>query len=202
MEIQLQELIDKIRKDGVEAAEVQAEAILNAAKAEAQKMIADAQTAADKIVTDAKNENIRMVKSSEDAIRQAGRNLLISFRESVARELKAIVGESVAAAYSSQSLEQIIINVVESWASAPETENLTVILNGDDLERLEKTLLASLKERMQKGITLKANDNFDGGFRIVVGDGTVYYDYSTQAVVEMLSNYLSPKVAQLMKEAE
>ncbi|MBR7100374.1 MAG: V-type ATP synthase subunit E [Clostridia bacterium] len=202
MEIQLQELIDKIRKDGVEAAEVQAEAILNAAKAEAQKMIADAQTAADKIVTDAKNENIRMVKSSEDAIRQAGRNLLISFRESVARELKAIVGESVAAAYSSQSLEQIIINVVERWASAPETENLTVILNGDDLERLEKTLLASLKERMQKGITLKANDNFDGGFRIVVGDGTVYYDYSTQAVVEMLSNYLSPKVAQLMKEAE
>ena len=202
MEIQLQELIDKIRKDGVEAAEVQAEAILNAAKAEAQKMIADAQTAADKIVTDAKNENIRMVKSSEDAIRQAGRNLLISFRESVARELKAIVGESVAAAYSSQSLEQIIINVVERWARAPETENLTVILNGDDLERLEKTLLASLKERMQKGITLKANDNFDGGFRIVVGDGTVYYDYSTQAVVEMLSNYLSPKVAQLMKEAE
>ena len=202
MEIQLQELIDKIRKDGVEAAEVQAEAILNAAKAEAQKMIADAQTAADKIVTDAKNENIRMVKSSEDAIRQAGRNLLISFRESVARELKAIVGESVAAAYSSQSLEQIIINVVERWASAPETENLTVILNGDDLERLEKTLLASFKERMQKGITLKANDNFDGGFRIVVGDGTVYYDYSTQAVVEMLSNYLSPKVAQLMKEAE
>ena len=129
MEIQLQELIDKIRKDGVEAAEVQAEAILNAAKAEAQKMSADAQTAADKIVTDAKNENIRMVKSSEDAIRQAGRNLLISFRESVARELKAIVGESVAAAYSSQSLEQIIINVVERWASAPETENLTVILN-------------------------------------------------------------------------
>ena len=202
MEIQLQELIDKIRKDGVEAAEVQAEAILNAAKAEAQKMIADAQTAADKIVTDAKNENIRMVKSSEDAIRQAGRNLLISFRESVARELKAIVGESVAAAYSSQSLEQIIINVVERWASASETENLTVILNSEDLERLEKTLLASLKERMQKGITLKANDNFDGGFRIVVGDGTVYYDYSTQAVVEMLSNYLSPKVAQLMKEAE
>ena len=39
MEIQLQELIDQIKKDGVEAAETQAEAILTAAKAEAEKII-------------------------------------------------------------------------------------------------------------------------------------------------------------------
>ena len=35
MEIQLQELIEQIKKDGVQAAEAQAEAILNAANAEA-----------------------------------------------------------------------------------------------------------------------------------------------------------------------
>ena len=33
MEIQLQELIDKIKKDGVSAAEIQAESILESAKA-------------------------------------------------------------------------------------------------------------------------------------------------------------------------
>ena len=95
MEIQLQELIDQIKKDGVASAEAQAESILNSAKAEAEKIISDAQAQADKILQNAKNENERMVKSSEDAIRQAGRNLLISFRESVTRELKAIVGENV-----------------------------------------------------------------------------------------------------------
>ena len=41
MEIQLQELIDQIKKDGVEAAETEAEAILNSAKAAAEKIIAD-----------------------------------------------------------------------------------------------------------------------------------------------------------------
>ncbi|MGN1267147.1 MAG: hypothetical protein ACI4UH_04330, partial [Dorea sp.] len=82
MEIQLQDLIDQIKKDGVESAEAEADAILNAAKAEAAKIISDAQVQADKMLLNAKNENERMVKSSEDAIRQAGRNLLISFRES------------------------------------------------------------------------------------------------------------------------
>ena len=57
------------------------------------------------------------------------------------------------------------------------------------------------KEKMLNGVTLKANDNFDGGFRIAVNNGSAYYDYSADAVVEMLSNYLSPKVAQLLKEA-
>ena len=96
MEIQLQELIDQIKKDGVEAAETEAKNIIDSAKADAEKIIADAKAQANKILTDAKNENDKMVKSSEDAIRQAGRNLLISFRESVTKELNAIIGEKVA----------------------------------------------------------------------------------------------------------
>ena len=97
MEIQLQELIDQIKKDGVEAAETEAESILKSAKAEADRIVSDAKAEAERILLNAKTENDRMVKSSEDAIRQAGRNLLISFRESVARELKAIVSENVTA---------------------------------------------------------------------------------------------------------
>ncbi|MBE5921961.1 MAG: V-type ATP synthase subunit E [Lachnospiraceae bacterium] len=202
MEIQLQELIDQIKRDGVEAADAEAKSMLDDAKAQAEKIISDAQAQADKILVNAKNENERMVKSSEDAIRQAGRNLLISFRESVTRELKAIVGENVATLYSSDALAQLIINVVERWADKPDAEDISVILNSSDLKLLEETLLAALKDRMLKGVVLKANDNFDGGFRIAVNNGGAYYDYSTEAVVDMLSNYLSPKVTELLKEAE
>jgi V/A-type H+-transporting ATPase subunit E len=63
-------------------------------------------------------------------------------------------------------------------------------------------LLAGLKERMLNGVTLKASDNFDGGFRIATNEGGAYYDYSAEAVLDMLSNYLSPKVTELLKEAE
>ena len=62
------------------------------------------------------------------------------------------------------------------------------ILNQNSVSSLSKFLLA--------------NDNFDGGFRIAVNDGSAYYDYSAEAVVDMLSNYLSPKVTELLKEAK
>ena len=202
MEIQLQELIDQIKKDGVDAAEAEATSIVDCAKAEAEKIIADAKAQAEKILTDAKAENERMVKSSDDAIRQSGRNLLISFRESVTKELNAIVGDAVNAVYSADSLTKLVADVVEGWAKNPDAEDITVILNTEDVKALEETALASLKDKISKGITLKANDNFDGGFRISVNNGAAYYDYSAEAVVDMMSNYLSPKVTKLLKEAE
>lgn len=201
MEIQLQELIEQIKKDGVQAAQTEADTIVDDAKAQAEKIIADAKAQADKILADAKTENERMTKSAEDAIRQAGRNLLLSFRESVARELEVIVSQNVEAVYSSETLAKLIVNVVSNWAASPEADDLAVVLGSEDLENLEKTLLAGLKEKMLEGVTLKANDNFDGGFRIAVNGGSAYYDYSSQAVVSMLSNYLSPRVAQLLREA-
>lgn len=202
MEVQLQELIEQIKNDGVAAAEAEAKTIVDAAKADAEKLIADAQAQADKILAAAKAETERMTKSSEDAIRQAGRNLLISFRESVSRELETIVGENVAAVYSSDAFAELIISIVENWANKPDAEDIAVILNTQDLNKLEEILLSALKEKMLNGITLKANDNFDGGFRIAVNEGSAYYDYSAEAVVDMLSSYLSQKVTVLLKEAE
>ena len=202
MEIQLQELIEQIKKDGVEAAETRAEAILEAAKAEAEKIISDAQAQADKIMLNAKAENERMVKSSEDAIRQAGRNLLISFRESVTKELNAIVSNNVNTVYSSDSFAQLITKAIENWINKPDAEDVAVILNSDDLKKLESAVIAELNKKMLEGITFKSNDNFDGGFRVAVNEGKAYYDYSAEAVTDMLSNYLSPRVTVLLKEAE
>ena len=113
MEVHLQELIEQIKKEGVAVANAESETILENAKAEAEKIIADAKAEADKILANAKLENERMVKSSEDAITQAGRNLLISFRESVSKELNTILKEDVSAVYSSEKLPEIITNIIE-----------------------------------------------------------------------------------------
>ena len=202
MEIQLQELIDQIKRDGVAAAETEAAAIINSAKEKAESIISDAQAEAEKIVLNAKAESARLVKFGEDSIRQAGRNLLISFRESVVRELTAIVENDVKDVYSSDLFAQIILRAVDGWANRPDSGDLTVILNNSDLERLEKGLLAELRSQMVDGVTFKASDHFDGGFRISLNDSGVYYDFSTESVVDMLSNYLSPKVTAILKEAE
>ena len=178
MEIQLQELIEQIKKDGVAVAEEEAKSIVEAAQTEAQKIIADAQAQADKILANAKIENERMVKSSEDAIRQAGRNVLISFRESVLREFNAVINENVNMVYSSDALAELIIKIVEKMALNSDIEDIEIVLNETDATKLQDLLLSDMKARMIKGVTLKPNNNFDGGFRISVNNGSAYYEYS------------------------
>lgn len=202
MEVQLQELIEQIKKQGVDAAETEAVSILNSAKEEAEKIVSDAQKEAEHILLDAKSETEKLTKASEDAIRQAGRNLLISFRESVTNELNVIIDENVSAAYSAENLEKLIITAVEGLVKNFDAEDVSVILNEKDLKLLEDALLAKLKEKISDGVTLKPNDSFDGGFRVAVGGEGVYYDYSAEAVTEMLSKFLSPKVTRLLKEAK
>ena len=202
MEIQIEELIAQIKKDGVDEAEARAAEILEKANAEAEKILSDARVKAEKIIADAKSERERFVKSGEDALRQAGRNLLISFRESIAREISVIVNNNVNSVFSSDAFAEIIINTVKCWAEKPDANELSVVLNSDELEKLEAVLKLELKAKLLEGVTLKPDNNFDGGFRITANGSGVYYDYSVEAVTDMLSSYLSPKITALLKEAE
>ena len=149
----------------------------------------------------------RIIKESgAERVSEDAKAELAAYLEEVARdvakEANAIIAGNVTAAYSAEGLTQLVMKAVEGWTAKPDAEDITVIMNSEDLKSMEETLLAGLKEKMIKGVTLKANDNFDGGFRIAVNEGGAYYDYSAEAVVDMLANYLSPKVTALLKEAE
>ncbi|MCC8017259.1 MAG: hypothetical protein LIO39_01455 [Lachnospiraceae bacterium] len=201
MEIALQELIDKIKSDGVGAGEKEAAARIEDANASAEKIIADAKAEEARLMAEARDENDRLVRASEDAIRQAGRNQLISFRDSVTKELDAVIGEAVAESYSRETLLTLIPKVVEEWAKNPDTDDIEVLLGSEDLSAIEGSLTAALKQRLCAGVTLRADDSVDSGFRIAAKGGSAYYDYSAEAVAELLSRYLNPRVAALMKEA-
>ncbi len=201
MEMQLQELIEKIKTDGVAAAEKDAAQKLSAANDEAGRILAEAKEEAARIVQQAKEEADRFARAGEDAVRQAGRNLLISFRESVTKELDGLLKAKVDGAYSADVLATLIPKVVEAWSANKAAEDLAVLLNEADLKAAEDSLVAALQQKLLTGVTLKADDRFRGGFRIVAADGGAYYDYSAEAVSDMFAAYLNPKVAALLKEA-
>lgn len=201
MDIQLQELIEKIKKDGVAAADKSASEKISQAQAEAEKIIANAKEEADKIVKAAKDETARMEKASEDAIRQASRNLVLSFRDSITKELSAIVTAETEKAYSAELLSKLIPETVKAWTSKTEASEVSVLLNDKDLKDLESSLKSALKTEISKGLTLKADNSINSGFRVGVKDGAAFYDFSAEAVADLFSAYLNPKVAALMKEA-
>ncbi len=201
MDVQLQELIDKIKKDGVASAESQAKAIIAEAQKKAVSIISDAEEKADVIIKNAKAETERMEKASEDAITQAGRNLIISFRDGINKELSAIVNEETQKAYDKDILKKLIPETVKAWADKKEAESLTVLLSAKDIKALEANLKTALKAQIKKGLEIKTDSSLSGGFRVGTKDGQAFYDFSSEEVAALFSAYLNPKTTELMKNA-
>ena len=201
MDVQLQELIDKIKKDGVASAESSAAAIIAEAEKKAAAIISDAEAKAANIVATGKSETARMEKASVDAIRQAGRNLLLSFRDGVNAQLAAIVSAQTEGALSADALKAVVPEAVKAWAANTAAEDISVLLPAKDLAAVEASVQAALKAELAKGVELKADKSLSAGFRIGSKDGAAYYDFSAEAVADLFSAYLNPRTAAIMKEA-
>jgi len=201
MDTQVEELIDRIKRDGVAAAENSASKTISEAQKEAEKIISNAKAEADKIIRQAKDETERLQKSGEDAIRQAGRNLLIAFRDSIQKELSTLVNDEVSSVYSKDMLVKLVPEVIKEWVKNTSAEDVSVLLNEKDLKQVEDGLKAALKAEISKGLTVGVDNSVAAGFRIGVKDGAAFYDYSADSVAELFSSYLNPRIAKLMKEA-
>ena len=201
MDVQLQELIDKIKKDGVATAEASAASIIAEAEKKAAAIVAEAEEKAAGIVKTAKAETERMEKASVDAIGQAGRNLLISFRDGVVAELDAIIKAETKAAYNADMLKTLIPQTVKAWAGSSDAEGLSVLLSEKDLAALKDSLTAALKAEIAKGLEIKADSGLTAGFKIGVNNGAAFYDFSAEAVADLFADYLNPATAKILKEA-
>ena len=201
MDVQLQELIDKIKKDGVVTAEAEASKIVEASEKKAEGIIADAQAKAAEIIKNAKAETERMEKASEEAIIQAGRNMLLSFKDSLIGELDGLIKAETEKAESKEVLTKLIPETVKVWAKNADASELSVLLSEKDLKILESALTSELKAEVSKGLEIKPDKTLSAGFRIGVKNGAAYYDYSADSLAEMFAAYLNPKVAALLKTA-
>ncbi|MDR1215273.1 MAG: V-type ATP synthase subunit E [Treponema sp.] len=200
MDIQLQELIDKIKKDGVESASAEAAKVKTNAEAEAKRIVEAAQKEAAGITTKAKAEAERLEKAGAATLAQASRNLLLAFQGEIQALLDKIVLKDVSDAFNEDALKQTLPEILKAWASKG-SDSLDVLLSEEDLKKTRAFFDRELADVLKKGVELKSDRNLSAGFRIANKDGSAYYDFSATAAAEMLSAYLNPRLTEILKTA-
>jgi V/A-type H+-transporting ATPase subunit E len=199
MEIQVQELIDRIKKDGVKAATEEANKIKAEANAEAQRIVESAKKEADNLIERAKQDAERSEKAGIAALEQASRNLILAFKDEIQALLNKVINDNVGGNYNDDVLKSALPELIKKWADK-QGDDLSVILPEAELSRLQGFFTEKLKSELSKGVELKSNRKLASGFRISNKEGSVYYDFSSEAVAKQLSAYLNPKLAELLKK--
>jgi V/A-type H+-transporting ATPase subunit E len=199
MDIQVQELIDKIKKDGINSASEEAARIKQKAETEASEILEAAKKEAAQIVTRGKQDAERFEKAGVAALEQAGRNLLLVFKDEVQALLDHIVAEQVGKAYGDEVLKAVLPDLIKAWGAATGSDSLAVLLPEPSLKKLQDFFKGKLAGQLKKGVELKSDRNLEGGFRIAEKDGSAYYDFTADAVTELLCAYLNPRLAEILK---
>jgi len=199
MDVQLQELIDKIKSEGIKTAEQESARVLKEAEHKANDILADAHDEASSIIAKAKEEAHRFEQTAKEAVKQAGRNTILSLRTRVTEIFDAVIAEETKQAYSLKVLEEAIVSLIKAW-SKEQVPNLQVLMSSSDLKKIEKQLKSRLAAELKKGVELKPFPQLQAGFRIAMKDGSAYYNFSDQGIAEILAEYLNPKIAEIVRE--
>lgn len=192
MELSVGDLLNKINKEGTEAALKEKERIINDAKQEANKMIQDAENKALKIVDDAKNEAKKLIEQGESSLSQAARNVRLSLKDELNNMFALALNKNIHSTLNSNDY----IEIIKLALSSINDENKTLILSDKLFNGISENLLKSLQ-----GIKdVKKDETLKSGFRLSVNDGKAYYDFTDDQLVTLISPYLSDALNRIVSK--
>lgn len=195
---QLKELIEKIRQEGVQAAESRAREIEAEAKSKARAIIQEAKEEAQRLIEEAQGKNAKLAESTEASLGQAGRDLLLILRGEIDAMLDRLIKMRLQEALTLEELARIITTIIKD-GSRKDKEDIIISLNKKDLDSLEKGFLSQLKDTVRAGIVMRPSEDILGGFIISYDGGKSHFDFSDEALAGYISSYLKPKLAQVLQ---
>jgi V/A-type H+-transporting ATPase subunit E len=196
MDVRLEDLIEKIKQEGVDAAQKQADDIVTQAKNQAKEIVDDANKEAMAIAKKAKDEAARFEKTAKSAVQQAARDTLLTIKEEVKNIFGNILKQKVDENLSPEILKNIIIGFAQNIAKG---KGLDVLVSSDSQKQLNKMISKGLKEEFKKGITIKPDPRIKKGIRVGIKGEEAYYDITDEGITEFLRQFLSPQLSELIK---
>ncbi|MCX7025821.1 MAG: V-type ATP synthase subunit E [Spirochaetes bacterium] len=200
MDIRLQELLDRIKKEGVDEANAAAAAIAEESETRKKSILDAAEREARAIIEKARTDAARFEEAGNAALGQASRNLVLAFRGEVEKILSAVVSAEVVKAFDETVLGIAIPAVLAAWKEK-NIDDLAVLLPPDTLKRIESHFRDKLGAELRKGLELKPFPGLKSGFRITEKNGAAYYDFSAEAVSALFCQYLNGKLAAIVDAA-
>lgn len=201
MSEQVQELINKIKQEGIEEAQKKAKEIEDQARAKANQIVENAKKEAQKITHDAQEETKKMRLAAEMAIKQSSRNTILSLRKEIENILKKIITRQVSETLTSEQLGVIIQELIKKSAGTESKAEVQVNLNPKDLDKLKNGFFTKLQNEVKQPIQFQSAQDIAKGFTISFDGGKSRFDFTDISLAEYLSTYLNPQVAALVKES-
>ena len=190
----MNKLIDRIKRDGIEASDRERERILGQAREEAERLVAEAREKAKKLLETADHESGALRSQVEAETRMTVRDFVAGFKQRVSSQIIRPVIEArlTEVLEDPDFLKNALLNLFENALTSPAG---TVIMVNEDL----KEGLAAWFSHQLSGQLAKEPPAIQGvggmtGFRLKTGDRGFVWEFTLEAITAEIAAMVEPRL--------
>jgi len=200
---ELQSLLDRIQRDGVDKAAAEREQILTDARQEAAAIVHQAEAKAAELRRQAEADAALMENRAKAAIRQGARDILLALREELQRRLQAVILACTGEALSPGRMGELILAMQRAYLERRGNDEapLEILLGAKDLENIDALCRGALGKDLKAQPHLAIGNDVGAGLKLGRKGDDLFVDVTDEAVTDLVCAYVGPRLAALLKDA-
>lgn len=202
----IEQFVNKLQQEGVQAGQDQADKLIADAQAQADKIVADAKSQAEQIVADANAQAEQIVSRGKTDLQLAARDTINRLRDALQDGLESVLTQACKEKLNDvEFVGKCLYDIVMLYAKSDSEQKSFVEINvpADMRDQLKQWALDTIAQRDVE----KARPHFDlkgtlkqAGFEYEV-DQSGTTEVTLDSVVEILSSMVTPALREVLEQA-
>ncbi len=191
----IQELTEKILREGVEKGQAEADRIIQQAKEQAEQILQEARQQAQEITVQAQKKADETAANTRSELKMYTAQALSALKSEVTNVLTdGVVKEAVSGLTSSSDfLGQFAIALAEKW-----TGSEPVVISSSEADSLKAYFAAKAKALLDKGVTINKVNGKDTLLTIAPADGSYKVNFGKEEFETYFKNFLRPQLIEML----
>lgn len=195
MENKIQELTDKIYREGVEKGNEEAQRLINNAREEAAKIIEDARKEAESIVVAARKSAAETAENTQSEIKLFAGQAVNALKSEITSLLSnQVITEAVQGFVADKDyLNKFIVSLATQWSI-----NEPIVISTANAESLKKYFAANAKALLDKGVKIVQVNGTKTLFTISPADGSYKVNFGEEEFENYFKDFLRPQLVEML----
>ncbi len=191
----IQELTDKIRREGVEKGQEEAAQIIAQAKEQAAKIVADAKVQAEAIAAQAKKAAAELDQNTKSELKLYMGQAINALKSEITNIISdKVVAESVKKLTDDKDfLGKFTVALATEWAKQGD-----IVISSADAEGLKTYFAREAKALLDKGVKIEKVNGRQTLFTVEPADGSYRVDFGKEELESYFKNFLRPQLIEML----
>ena len=195
MESKINELTEKLRTEGVEKGQEQANKIIEQAKAQAVSIINEAKAQADDIKHKAEKNAETLDKNTKSELQMFCAQALNALKSEVANVVSdKIVKQSVDEIVDNKDfMQQFMLKIAEKWGAQED-----IVISTEDAKGLKSLFAKKAKDLLDKGVKIEQVNGKNTLFTVQPVDGAYKVNFGKEEFEDYFKSFLRPQLIDML----